>query len=332
MMKLDEFSEKFHRLADNMERVVQGKREAVELSLTCLFAGGHLLVEDVPGVGKTLLARCLAASIDVSMRRIQFTPDLLPTDVTGTNYYIKETGLLEFREGPVFASVVLADEINRASPKTQSALLEVMEEQQVTFDGRTYPVPGRIPAPFMIIATQNPIEAQGTYLLPEAQLDRFLMRITIGYPDLDAERNILMDGTRTTDGSRLAPVVAGPDVLRMADAAQRSVFVQKDVLDYLLSITRGTRPGQDADMLKKGQGSLTSTRLGVSPRGSMALMRAARVRAASMGRDYVTPDDIRRLAEPVLAHRVLLTSEAQFAGSTSSLVVSNVLRTCRPPR
>lgn len=301
----------FHTLADNVEQVVKGKRDTIELALTCLFAEGHLLIEDVPGTGKTTLARCLAASIEADFARVQFTPDLLPSDITGATVYRQNTGAFEFLPGPVFANIVLGDEINRASPKTQSALLEVMEERRVTADGTTHPVP----RPFMVLATQNSVDMGGTYPLPEAQLDRFLMRITVGYPDHAAEIAVLTGagpGTDTTPES-LTPVVTAREIAELI-AAAAEVQVADALYDYLVRVVAATR-------------DLPDVRLGASPRGSVALLRAVRVRAASQARPYAFPEDVKALAGPVLAHRLILTPEAELSGRTGTDVIDEVLAT-----
>ncbi|MFI6009565.1 AAA family ATPase [Streptomyces sp. NPDC051243] len=303
------FAETFHALADNVERVVKGKRDTVELALTCLFAEGHLLVEDVPGTGKTTLARCLAASIEADFARVQFTPDLLPSDITGVTVYRQNTGVFEFLPGPVFANIVLGDEINRASPKTQSALLEVMEERRVTADGNTHPVP----RPFMVLATQNSVDMGGTYPLPEAQLDRFLMRITVGYPDLASEVAVLKGAGTDTTPESLTPVASATEIAELVKAAAE-VQVADALYDYLVRVVAATR-------------ALPGVRLGASPRGSVALLRAVRVRAASQSRPYAFPEDVKALAGPVLAHRLILTPEAELSGRTGTDMIDEVLAT-----
>jgi MoxR-like ATPase len=305
------FGERFDALVANVERVILGKREVVELAVACLLAEGHMLVEDVPGVGKTTLARGLAASIDATWRRIQFTPDLLPSDITGTTVYNQRTGGFEFHPGPVFANVVLGDEINRASPRTQSALLEVMEERAVTVDGSPRPVP----RPFLVVATQNPVDMDGTYALPEAQLDRFLMRLAVGYPDHAAEVAVLA-GTASVGE---IPSVATADEVAAMIAEARAAHVAPALLDYVVELAAATR-------------TLPDLRLGASPRASLALLRAARVMALASGRGYVTPEDVRRLAAPVLAHRLLLTSDAEVRGRTPADVVAEVLGRVPVPR
>ena len=302
-------SERFHALADNVERVVKGKRDTVELALTCLFAEGHLLIEDVPGTGKTTLARCLAASVEADFARVQFTPDLLPSDITGVTVYRQNTGEFEFLPGPVFANIVLGDEINRASPKTQSALLEVMEERRVTADGTTHPVP----RPFMVLATQNSVDMGGTYPLPEAQLDRFLMRITVGYPDHASEVAVLTEANAGITPESLTPVTTAREIADLVRAAAE-VQVADALYDYLVRVVAATR-------------ALPDVRLGASPRGSVALLRAVRVRAASQARPYVFPEDVKALAGPVLAHRLILTPEAELSGRTGADVVEEVLAT-----
>lgn len=290
-----------------VEGFIQGKRETVELSLTCLLAQGHLLIEDVPGVGKTSLARSLATALGMSWHRIQFTPDLLPSDVTGVSVFHQVSQTFEFHPGPIFASIVLADEINRASPRTQSALLEVMEERTVTVDGTSHAVP----QPFLVMATQNPIDSEGTFPLPEAQLDRFLMSISIGYPDAAAEARVLANAH---DGVRIEalPHVGDPrDVLDLIDAA-KSVFVDAAVIDYIVALVAATRgaPG---------------VRLGASPRGSVGLMRAAQASALMAGRSYVVPADAQRLAVPVLAHRLIIDENEAVDATTAFRVRTDAI-------
>ncbi|GAA2154750.1 AAA family ATPase [Actinomadura napierensis] len=308
------FSQMFAALGQNIERVVRGKREKVELALVCLLAEGHLLVEDVPGVGKTTLARALSASVEAQWARIQFTPDLLPSDITGVSIYNQGTNGFEFHAGPIFVNLAVADEINRGSPKTQSALLEVMEERRVTVEGTPHPVP----RPFMVIATQNPVDMDGTYPLPEAQLDRFLMRISMGYPDHEAEVALLAGAPTGAMLDRLPPVMGREDLARMIDFAQR-LHVAPPLYDYVVRVVAATRDHPDL-------------RLGASPRASVALLRAARVRAAAAGRSYIVPEDVKVLAAPVIAHRLIVTPEAELRGRTGSEVVGEVLANVPTPQ
>ncbi len=308
-----DFIGSFEGIVDNVERVIQGKDDAVRLALICLVAEGHLLIEDVPGVGKTSLAKALATSLDLQWQRIQFTPDLLPSDVTGVNVYNRAKGTFDFRPGGVFANIVLGDEINRASPKTQSALLEAMEEHQVTVDANTY----RLPAPFMVIATQNPIEHEGTYPLPESQVDRFLMRAHMGYPSRHAEITML-DAHGSGDLIRhLRPVADEADVADMV-AQARSVFVAPALKGYIVDIADATR-------------SHPSLALGMSPRAALALQRAARAWAAAHGRDYVTPDDVKSLARPVLSHRLALGPDASVGGLAPDDALEEILASVPVP-
>ncbi len=297
----------------NVERVIQGKHEVVELALLCLVSEGHLLIEDVPGIGKTSLAKALAASINSTFGRLQFTPDLLPTDVVGLTMWNRNSREFEFRPGPVFNNIVLADEINRASPKTQSALLEAMAETQVTVDGTTY----HLDKPFMVIATQNPIEHEGTYPLPESQLDRFLMRVSVGYPSRDAELEILEAHGDHDVLDDIAPVATTAHIAQLSDAA-KAVHVAPALRGYLVEIAHASRRHPTLE-------------LGMSPRATLALQRVARSRAAISGRSYVTPDDLKALAEPVLAHRLLVTPEAQLQGINASDALAEVLASVPVP-
>ena len=301
------FAETFTRLVDNVGTVVLGKDEVIRLAFTAMLAEGHLLLEDAPGTGKTQLAKSMGATVQGTNHRIQFTPDLLPSDVTGVSIYNQAKQQFEFHPGPIFANIVIGDEINRASPKTQSALLEVMEERQVTVEGHARPVN----RPFMVIATQNPVEMDGTYRLPEAQLDRFLMRIGMGYPDEASEVDILRNTRRWSTVDALEAVLSGAAVQRMVEVAA-GVHVSDGILHYVRAIAAGTR-------------SASGVRLGVSPRGSLAMVRAARVLAASESRSYVTPEDVKHLAGPVLSHRLLLTSEAEIQGRSAGDIVAEVV-------
>nr|WP_092530901.1 MoxR family ATPase [Amycolatopsis arida] len=305
---LDELHETARRIASNVERVLVGKPEVVRIALVTLLAEGHLLVEDVPGVGKTSLAKALARSIDCSVSRIQFTPDLLPSDVTGVSIYNRQTADFEFRPGPVFANIVVGDEINRASPKTQSALLECMEEHQVTVDTTTY----RLHEPFMVIATQNPIEMEGTYALPEAQRDRFTARVSIGYPDPQAELAMVDEHAGHNPLTDLEPVSDAATVHRLVHAV-RSVHIAPEVRQYAVELVSATR-------------QVPELRLGASPRATLHLVRAARAQAALSGREFVVPDDLHAVAVPVLAHRLVLTTEAHAARRSATDVVRSVLQ------
>jgi MoxR-like ATPase len=308
------FGERFATLAENIESVIKGKGDVVRLALTCLLAEGHILIEDVPGVGKTSLAKALAASIEGSWKRVQFTPDLLPSDVTGVTIYNEANRDFEFHPGPVFANIVIGDEINRASPKTQSALLEVMQEHHVTIDG----VRHAVPRPFVVMATQNPVEYDGTYQLPEAQRDRFLMRIQIGYPDIEAEVSIMRAEGAGPSVERLQAVTTPAEVQAMIQMVQR-IRLDPSLENYIARLSAATR-------------ELPELLLGVSPRGSLALSRAVRAYAAVWGRDYVVPEDIKALVQPVLAHRMILTPEAEIQGRTTAELLDQVLRRLDVPQ
>ena len=284
------------RVVGNLQLAVRAPRETLELCVLCLLAEGHLIIEDFPGVGKTVLAKSVARSLHLSFSRLQFTPDLLPTDVTGVNVFNQRASEFEFRPGPVFANVLLVDEINRASPKTQSALLEAMQESQVTIDGVTYP----LEQPFFVVATQNPIEYEGTYPLPEAQLDRFTARLSLGYPPFGEEARMLAEQTTAPPLDSLEAVADRDDLLFAIDAA-RSVFVEESVGEYVVAVTRHTRES-------------TLLALGASPRAGIALLRMAKARSVAQGRDYVQPEDVQAVAVAVLAHRVILAPEARASG------------------
>lgn len=308
------FPQLFGAICDNIREVVRGKDSVVELAVLCLVAEGHLLLEDVPGVGKTSLAKALAVSVGGRFGRVQFTPDLLPTDVLGTSVWNQQAGQFEFRAGPVFNNVVLADEVNRSSPKTQSALLEAMAESQVTSDGITR----ELSRPFMVIATQNPLEYHGTYPLPESQLDRFLLKLSIGYPGR-ADEALILSSEGAHPGLASLQAVVGPDhVVAMADHCRR-IHVSRPLTDYLVDLAAATR-------------SHRSLSLGMSPRAALGLRRAAQVRAAAQGRDYATDDDVKALAEPVLAHRLVVSPEAQIQGVDARDVLAEVLATTAVPR
>ena len=302
------------RIGTAVESVIDGKAEAVRLALIVLLAEGHLLIEDVPGIGKTMLAKALARSIDCSVRRVQFTPDLLPSDITGVSAYNQESRDFEFKPGPIFANIVVGDEINRASPKTQSALLECMEERQVTVDGTTY----RLESPFMVIATQNPVEMEGTYPLPEAQRDRFTARISIGYPTAAAEMEMLDTHGSSSPLDQLKPVATALDVRDLIFAV-RGVLVSAQVKEYIIALAAATR-------------SAPELRLGASPRAALQLLRASRARAALDGRDYVIPDDIQALIIPVFAHRLLPTAEALVERHLPEQVVARIVAQTPLPR
>ncbi|MCW2573521.1 MAG: ATPase [Frankiales bacterium] len=303
------------RITNAVNGFMQGKDEVIDLAMICLLAEGHLLLEDVPGVGKTSLARSLAAALGAPWQRIQFTPDLLPSDVTGVSVFHSDSNTFVFHPGPVFANVVLADEINRASPRTQSALLEVMEERQVTVDGKAHPAP----RPFLVMATQNPVEMDGTYPLPEAQLDRFLLKTTVGYPDFDAEVRVLRAHHDERGLAAVEQVTDAAEVRRLVAVAAR-VHVSDAVMGYMTSLVQHTR-------------AMPQLRLGSSPRGTLGLLRTARVRAALNGRGYVVPGDVQALAEPVLAHRIMLAPAFEATGGTASDAVREAIAAVpAPPR
>jgi MoxR-like ATPase len=295
------------RIIDNIERVIVGKREQIERLMVALLCQGHVLIEDVPGTGKTMLARAVAASMGISFKRLQCTPDLLPNDITGVSIFNQQTSAFDFRPGPVFVHILLADEINRATPRTQAALLEAMQERQVTADGVTRP----LPAPFMVLATQNPIEFEGTFVLPEAQLDRFLMRLTLGYPEVEDEARILINLRKQHPIETIGQVVDGTELIRLRDVVT-DVHVDDSLLQYVLSIVCATRAHADIA-------------LGASPRGSLALYKTAQALAALRGRDYVVPDDVKTLARLTLPHRLIVKPESQLRGRTAEAILDEIL-------
>jgi len=295
------------RIVDNLGAVVHAPEETLRLTVLCLIAEGHLIIEDLPGVGKTTLAKALARSVDCSFSRLQFTPDLLPSDITGVNVFNQRSNELEFRPGPVFANLLLVDEINRASPKTQAALLECMQEDQVTVDGHSY----ELVRPFMVVATQNPVEYEGTYPLPEAQLDRFTMRLAIGYPPLADEARMLTEQTVDEPLESLQSVATGAEVMELVERA-RGVFVEESLNRYVVALLRQTRHDE-------------RLYVGASPRAGIALLRVAKALALAAGRDFVQPDDVKAIAGPVLAHRLMLAPEARAAGLTATRLVDDAL-------
>ena len=307
------FASLFDAITSNVARIVQGKKDAIELAVSCLLAEGHLLIEDVPGVGKTSLAKAMAASVHCTWKRVQFTPDLLPADLVGVSIYQRSSESFVFQRGPLFANIVLADEINRASPKTQSALLEAMEERQVSADGASH----MLPEPFMVIATQNPVEQEGTYRLPESQLDRFLMRLSLGYPDRDAELAIVQTHGTNTAIADLQAVVTTDEVMALIDAV-RTVHLALTLQGYMVDLAEASR--RHPALL-----------LGLSPRATLQLSRATRARAASQGREYATPDDVKAVAEPVLSHRVMLRPDAMSRGVTGISVIREIVSSVPVP-
>lgn len=300
-------AEAARRVRENVQRVIVGKSDVIDLALVAVLCEGHILIEDVPGIGKTTLARSLAASLGCTFRRIQFTPDLLPSDVTGINFFNQKTQTFEFRPGPVMSQVVLADEINRATPRTQSALLEAMQEQQITIDGDTYP----LPRPFLVLATQNPIELEGTFPLPEAQVDRFLMRLSIGYPDESEEHALLLRFEERNPLENLGAVTSPDELLSMRDRV-REIRIEESVRGYIVDIVRATRGHADIE-------------LGVSPRGTLALYRCAQALAAVRGREFVLPDDVKLLVPYVLTHRIMISPTTRLRGRSLTEVLMDVI-------
>ena len=300
-------------IMESISKVIVGKNETVEKLLVALLSGGHVLIEDVPGVGKTTLVHAIAKTIGCSFKRIQFTPDLLPSDITGISTYNFNKGEFEFRQGPIVSNIILADEINRSSPKTQSSLLEAMQERQITVDGSTY----KLPEPFIVLATQNPIEYEGTFPLPEAQLDRFTMKISMGYPTFTEEKKILNRFKGENPIDSLSPVASEKDIIEMQKAIE-GIFVDDSIQDYIIQVTHATRNHQDIY-------------LGCSPRGTMALFSACRSLAYIRGRGYVLPDDVKELAANTLAHRLILKTEAKLQGKNENIVMSDILKSIRVP-
>ena len=301
-------------LSDNLSQVIQGKQNKVELVILALVAGGHILIEDIPGVGKTTLARCLAKSIAGEFGRIQFTPDLLPTDITGVNFYQQNEGAFQFKKGPVFSNIVLADEINRASPRTQSALLEAMSEEQVTVDAKSY----ALPKPFIVLATQNPVEYHGTYPLPEAQLDRFMLQIDLGYPPMEIEKQLAIHRTSQDPVEEIQSVISLNALEDLRNTVDQ-IKIEETISDYLLAIVEATR-------------AHAQIQLGVSTRGTLLYARVIRARAMSQGRDYVIPEDVKELAVSVLSHRIMLDTKAQYGGVSPTHIIQEILNSVKVPR
>jgi MoxR-like ATPase len=311
--EIDRVQEVTSRIREGVQQIIVGKDDVIDLAIIALVCRGHVLVEDVPGIGKTTLAKALAQSLGCAFGRIQFTPDLMPVDVLGVNFYNQKSGDFEFRAGPIFSQILLADEINRATPRTQSALLEAMQEQQATVDGVTMP----LPAPFLVIATQNPIELEGTFPLPEAQLDRFMVRIKLGYPSAEEESEILLRFKRDSRLSSLEPVTNAEELIRIQEMVS-SVRVDESVRLYVVHIAHATREQR-------------SLMLGASPRAALALYKTAQAKAAIDGRDFVTPDDVKALAAPVLAHRMILTSNSRVRGHTAEQTLEEILSSVPVP-
>ncbi len=306
-VELKEVAKETNRINDNIEKVIRGKRQTVELAVTSFICGGHILIEDMPGVGKTMLAKAIARSINGSFKRIQFTPDLLPSDITGTSMFNQKTSDFAFSPGPVFANIVLADEINRTTPRTQSALLEAMDERQVTVDGIAH----MLPEPFFVIATQNPMEYHGTYPLPEGQLDRFMMSLDLGYPDIEDEKDIIKSQQITHPIDQIAPVASIENILLLQDAVRR-VYIDESLVDYTVRLVTATRDDKDLVM-------------GASPRGSLAIMRASQGVAAAAGRDFVLPDDIKKVAVAALKHRVFPKQQLRMGKTPVKAILTRIL-------
>lgn len=310
---MNSYQNKLSSLIKNVENVIVGKRKVIEKVIAALISGGHVILEDVPGVGKTLMVHAIAKSLGCSFKRIQFTPDLMPSDITGVSVYNQQSGDFEFKVGPIINQIIMADEINRTSPKTQSSMLEVLEEHQVTVDGKTY----KVPEPFMVLATQNPIEYEGTFPLPEAQLDRFMMKISVGYPEPDDEKAILRRFKTENPINSLQPVVSSDDILEIQGIV-REIYVDESIDDYIVNIVKATRENHDIQ-------------LGSSPRGSLALFRSAQAWAVINGRDYVLPDDVKGLVRSVLGHRLIVKPETRLQGLTSEDVLTNILKQVHIP-
>lgn len=310
---MSNYQEDIYAIVRSVESVIVGKRRVIEKIVAALISGGHVLLEDVPGVGKTVMVRALAKSLGCSFKRIQFTPDLLPSDITGVSVFNQKLGDFEFKVGPIMNQIILADEINRTSPKTQSSLLEVLEEHQLTVDGKTY----KVQEPFMVLATQNPIEYEGTFPLPEAQLDRFMMKISVGYPEAEDEKAILRRFKTESPIDAIQPVVMAEEILKLQQYV-REIYVDESIDDYIVNIVKATRNSPDIQ-------------LGASPRGSLALFRAAQAWAVINGRDYVLPDDVKELAKPVLAHRLIIKPEVKLQGGTSEDVMAGILKQVHIP-